>query len=269
MTLRIVCAAIVLALCGAAQARDGFTLGSGVDYSSGKYGSDTRTDILAVPVTATWTRGIFRARVSVPWLHVSGDPDVVPGVGGVDNDNPLGRGRLPLLGGSDPSTGNRPERGTASGIGDVATALTWSLPMGQRAGIDLGINAKIATADENKGLGTGANDYGASIDLYRDFDGTMLFGGIGRTRLGDSKYIDLDRVNSGNLGLSRAAGNGRVGAMVEYRSASTRDRDDRRDATLFYSRPTNSGGRVQLYASHGFTDGGPDWGAGVSVSKGF
>lgn len=270
MISRIVPAALLVAACGAAQARDGVTLGSGIDYSSGRYGSDTRTTVLAVPLTATWTHGRFSARASVPWLHVAGDPDVVPGVGGVDNRNPLGRGRLPLLGAPPSAPGNDgTARGSASGIGDVSTALTWSQPLGRSAGIDIGVNAKFATADADKGLGTGANDYGASVDLYRDFDGTTLFGGAGRTRLGDSRYIDLQHVDSANLGLSRSAGAGRVGAMLEYRSAASRDRDDRRDATVFYAHPTAGGGRMQVYASHGFTDGGPAWGAGVAFSKGF
>jgi hypothetical protein len=275
MTPRIVPAATALCLslllCDAARAGDGFTVGTGVDYSSGKYGSDTTTDILAVPVTASWTHGKFSARVSVPWLRVSGDPNVLPGVGGVDNTNPLGRGRLPLIGdiGQPPADENETPRGTASGIGDVSTALTWSLPLGKQAGIDLGVNAKFATADEDKGLGTGANDYGASIDLYRDFDGTLLFGGVGRTRLGDSRYIDLDEVDNASLGLGQKVGNGRIGAMYEYRSSASSGRDDRRDAMLFYSRPNARGGRVQFYASHGFTDGGPEWGAGVAISTGF
>lgn len=267
MTIRNVSLAIALSVCGSAQAADGFTFGTGVDYSSGKYGGEIATEILAVPVTASWTRGAFSARISVPWLHVTGDPDVLPGVGGVDNDNPFGRGRLPLLGDPDPS--DEPERGTASGIGDVDAALTWSAPLGDNAGLAVGANAKIATADEDRGLGTGANDYGASLDLYRDFSGTTVFGGIGHTRLGDSRYIDLDHVNNANLGLSQTLGRGRLGAMYEHRTAASSDRDDRRDATVFYAHPTVSGGRVQVYASHGFSDGGPDWGAGVAISRGF
>lgn len=267
MTIRKLSLFLALSLCGSAQAGDGFTLGTGIDYSSGRYGGDIPTEILAVPVAATWTRGRLSARISVPWLYVTGDPNVLPGVGGVDNNNPLGRGRLPLLG--DPDQDDEPERGTASGIGDVDAALTWSTALGDSAGLAMGVRAKIATADEDQGLGTGANDYGASLDLHRVFGGTTVFGGVGHTRLGDSRYIDLDHVNNANLGLGRAVGNGQLGAMYEHRTASSRGRDDRRDATLFYAHPTASGGRLQVYASHGFTDGGPEWGAGVAISRGF
>ncbi|MNM36659.1 hypothetical protein D3C81_473740 [compost metagenome] len=268
MKTRIAIAASLFTLCTAAQARDGFTLGTGFDYSSGDYGSDTTTEIVSVPVTANWRYGNFNARVSVPWWRVSGDPNVLPEIGDVNNNNPLGRGRLPLIGGAgQPSAEN--QRGTASGLGDVVAAMAWTVPLGASSGLDLGVNAKIATADEDKGLGTGSNDYGATLDAYRDFDGTLLFGGIGRTKLGSAEYIALkEHVDSVNLGLSQRLGKGRIGAMVEQRSASTHDREDRRDATVFYARGTNSG-RVQFHASRGFTDGGSKWGAGVSISTGF
>lgn len=268
MILRLIPAALALSVCGTAHAGDGLTLATGLDYSSGRYGSDTTTEIFAVPVTATWTRGALTARVSVPWLRVSGDPNVLPGLGGVDNTNPLGRGRLPLIGDVGQPPGQR-ERGSAAGVGDVTTALTWSQALGAKAGIDVGVNAKIATADEDKGLGTGANDYGAALDLYRSFDGTVLFGGVGHTRLGDSRYIDLDRVNSANVGVSQRVGDGRMGAMFEHRTSSVSGREDRREATVFYALPNASGGRLQVYARHGFTDGSPEWGAGISISRGF
>ena len=255
-----------LASAGAAQAADGVAFGIGADYTRGDYGTDVETEILSVPVTARIRSGNWNFAASLPWLRVSGDPNVLPTTGPVDNLNPIGRGRDGLFGGS-PSA--EPERGSASGVGDLTLAAAYSIPTGSEVGVDLGANAKIATADEDKGLGTGANDYGVSVDLYRDFDGTMLFGGVGHTWLGDSTYIDVDSVQSGNLGVSQQAGDGRLGVMYEHRTATADGLDDRRDAVGFYSLRTASGGRFQVYASHGLSDGSPDWGAGVSVSAGF
>jgi len=42
---------------GGAQAADGLTLGAGVDYSSGSYGSETTTEILSVPLSARYAAG--------------------------------------------------------------------------------------------------------------------------------------------------------------------------------------------------------------------
>lgn len=255
-----------VATTGLAQAADGATLGVGVDYSRGDYGSDIETEILSVPVTARIRTGNWNLSASVPWVRVSGDPNVLPAVGLVPNLNPLGRGRDGLLG---DAPGAEHERGTASGVGDVTLAAAYSVPTGSALGVDLGVKAKIATADEDKGLGTGANDAGVSVDLYRDFDGTVVFGGVAHTWLGSSTHIDVDSVQSGNLGISQQAGRGKLGVMYDQRTSIARGLEDRREAVGFYSLPTASGGRFQVYASHGLSDGSPDWGAGVAVSTGF
>lgn len=251
----------LLPLAPAAAAADGFSLGIGTDYTRGDYGSGTTTEIVSIPVTARIDSGNWSLHASLPWLHVEGDPDVLPSVGPVDNLNPLGRGRGGLLGG-EPPTGAT-ERGSASGIGDLILAATYSLPTGNALGVDLSANAKIATADEDRSLGTGANDYGVAIDLYRDFGGTLLFGGAGYTRLGDSRYIEVDGVLGGNLGISRQAGKARIGVMYDYREAAADGYDDRRDVTGFLSTQAGANGRFQFHLSQGLTDGGPDWGAGT------
>lgn len=250
----------------AAQAEDGFSLGIGADYSSGNYGTDTTTEIFSVPVTARFNAGNWTYKASVPWMRVDGDPNVVPGLGSVVNLNPQGRGRGrgdivdPVV--DDTS-------GTASGIGDLRLAATYSFDTGGPLGIDVTGNAKIATADEDKGLGTGANDYGVAVDLYRDFDGTVLFGGAGYTALGDSTYIDVDSVLNANVGVSRRAGNGSIGAMYDWREAASVSADDRSEITGFYSFPAGARSKMQVYATGGLSDGSPDWGAGVSLTTRF
>lgn len=263
---------IALLFAASAACAGDSTAGLSADHSSGKYGGDIATAISSLTVNGAWTQGNWCARVNLQWLRVSGDPNVIPGLGGVPNENPLGRGRLPIIGELPGGDQDVPERGSAEGLGDVTASLAYSIHTGNALGIDVGVNAKFATADADKGLGTGANDYGASVDLYRDFDGTMLFGGVGRTRLGDTEYIDVDDVTGANLGLSQTVGaekRARIGAMYNWRSAAASERDDRRDATVFYTLPTRGGGHFQLYASRGFSDASPDWGAGVAIGAGF
>jgi hypothetical protein len=253
----------LLALAGAAHADDGLNLGVGLDYSSGDYGSDTTTTIFSVPVTAKYTMGPWSFKASLPWMRVDGDPNVVPGLGSVTNLNPRGRGR----GGS--GTPTPVASGTESGIGDLRLAATYGFDTGGPLGIDLTANAKIATADEDKGLGTGANDYGVAVDLFRDFDGTLLFGGVGYTALGDSEFIDVDGVFNANAGASWHVGNGSLGAMYDWRAAASADADDRSEITGFYSFPTSDSSKLQVYAVKGLSEGSPDWGVGLSLSASF
>ena len=255
------CAAV---LCiGAAQAEDGFSLGIGADYSSGDYGTTTTTDIWSVPVTAKYNSGNWTWKASLPWMRVDGDVGVVPGLGNVGNSNPRGRGR----GGNTAPTGT--ESGSASGLGDLRLAATYAFDTGSPLGIDLTGNVKLATADEDKGLGTGENDYGLAVDLYRDFDGTMLFGGVGYTMLGDSEFIQLDDVLSANFGASWQLGAGSLGAMYDWRQAASDGADDRSELTGFYSVKAGDADKFQLYATKGLSDGSPDWGGGVSYSHAF
>lgn len=253
---------------GAAHAADGFSLGVGVDYSSGDYGTETTTKILSVPVGAKYATGDWLFRASLPWIRVDSDANVLPGLGVVDNLNPVGRGRgNGNGGGGDPTA---PTTGTTSGIGDLRLAATYAIPMEGAWGVDLTGNVKIATADEDKGLGTGANDYGAAVDVYRSVgELTTVFGGVGYTMLGDSDYIEVDSVLNGNVGFSRKFGNNSAGLVYDYRQPTSEDADDRSEITGFFSFPASDTSRVQLYALTGLTEGSPDWGAGLNFTAGF
>ena len=263
---RIILLAAGLLAGGGVQAEDGLTLGIGADYSSGDYGSDTTTEIFSVPLSARYASGNWTFKASLPWLRVSGDPNVLPGLGNVVNLNPRGRGRGGLVG---PPPPEEQARGTASGVGDLALAGTYAFDTGGPLGIDLTANAKIATADEDKGLGTGANDYGVALDLYRAFGATTVFGGVGYTMLGDSDFIDVDSVANANVGFSHPAGAGSFGAVYDWRQAASSGFDDRSELTGFYSFAAGQAGKVQVYGVHGLSDGSPEWGAGVSYSHGF
>lgn len=267
----LACALLIAA--GAAHADDGFSLGVGVDYTSGDYGTDTTTRILQVPVTARYATGNWSFKASLPWMRVRGDANVVPGLGEVVNLNPVGRGRGVGVGvGSGGTTGSTTTTttGTTSGVGDLRLAATYTLPTSNGLGVDFTGNAKIATADENKGLGTGANDYGVAVDLYRDFSGTTLFGGVGYTWLGQSRYIDVDSVANANVGVSRRVGDASsVGVMYDWRQAATSTTGERSEVTGFYAFPAGTKNKMQVYATKGFADGSPDWGAGVSFTAAF
>lgn len=263
---RIATGCALLLVLGGARAADGLSLGVGVDYSSGDYGTTTTTDILSVPFTAKYVDGPWTWKASVPWMRVSGNPNVVPGLGEVVNTNPHGRGRGGSTGGGTTGT----ETGTTSGIGDVRLSGTYSFDTGTPLGVDLTANVKVATADENKGLGTGANDYGIALDLYRAFDRTTVFGGAGYTVLGKSDYIDVNSVLGANVGASwKLDGGNSVGAMYEWRQAAATGASDRSELTGFYALGAGQGGKLQLYATAGLSNGSPAWGGGVSYTHAF
>lgn len=259
----------VLSAAGAAQAADGFSLGVGADYSSGDYGGDTTTEIWSVPVTAKLVSGNWTWKASLPWLRIDGEAGVVPGLGNVNRGRGRGRGLGGIVDPLLPPEGEAEAETSASGNGDLRLSGAYSFDTGGPLGVDLTGNVKLATADEDKGLGTGENDFGLALDLYRDFDGTLLFGGVSYTMLGDSDALPLNDVAGANVGASWAVGGGSLGAMYDWREAASDGADDRSELTGFWSVPAGDGGRFQLYAVKGLSDGSPDWGAGVSFTQAF
>jgi hypothetical protein len=266
MTSRVLLASVLFLAIGAARADDGFAVGVGADYSSGDYGTDITTTIWNVPVVGRYTSGNWTWKGVLPWLSVQGDPTVIPGLGNVGTVNPAGRTRGNSGGATTPVTTTS---SSASGIGDLRFAGTYSFDTGTALGVDLSGNIKIATADEDKGLGTGANDYGLALDLYGKVGETTLFGGTGYTRLGESDFIDTNNVFNAGFGAMWAAGVGNLGLSYDWRSAASDTADDRSEVTAFYSIPASEDLKWQLYATKGLSDGSPEWGLGASMTYTF
>src|SRR5215471_16743727 len=129
-------------------------LGVGFDYSSGTYGESQSTDILYIPVIGKYEIEDWSFKLTVPYISVRGPGNVIPGLGEVNRT---------------PATVT-----TQSGLGDIVAAATYILYAGDASapGWDLTGKIKFGTADANKGLGTGENDYSVQVDVYKTFDRT-------------------------------------------------------------------------------------------------
>jgi hypothetical protein len=236
-------------------------LGTGIHYSSGDYGTSSTTTIWSIPFTARYDRGPWTLRGSIPWLRVSGPSTVVPGIGTVNNRNPRGRGVSGFTG-----------EGTASGIGDLVLSATYAAyyDRASRLGIDLTGKLKVATADENEGLGTGENDAAAIVEAYKTLDRLTLLGGVGRHFLGSSTFIQLNDVWSWSLGGSYRIGErDSAGLMFDARQRVSPGASPQRELTAFWSHRLDRDWKSQAYLLQGFADGSPDWGAGLSVLRSF
>ena len=156
-----------------------FTLTSGIDYSSGKYGQSKSTEITYIPFVAKYETGNTELKLTLPWVKITGPGDVVGG------NSPI------VLGSS-----NRPIT-TESGLGDVVFSATQTIAQfGESNPLLLELTGKIkfATASSSKGLGTGENDYTLELDGYKPIinKSSTLFGDIGYKRLGDPSGINLN-----------------------------------------------------------------------------
>lgn len=246
---------MLLALLAAAplQAAEGLRAGIGMEYSRGNYGTRASTDIVSVPLRLQLRRGRWQFDASLPWLRVSGDRDVVPGLGLVRGDGLLG-------------SGTDADARTASGTGDLDLAARYALGDAKKLGVALGVRAKLAIADAERGLGTGANDYGVTANVHRQVGGTLLFAGVGHTWLGESQLVDARTLRRANAGFAHAAGRGQWGLQYEQSSAVAQRLGPRREASVFLALPAAGPRSVRLRAGRGLSDASPDWSLGFEFS---
>ncbi|WP_447731763.1 transporter [Rhodanobacter soli] len=246
-----------------------FSLSAGADYSSGKYGTDTTTDIWSVPVAAAYQTDRWTFKLTVPYINISGAGNVIPGVGKVNNGNPRGRGRG---NGGAPPAPDTTANGSASGLGDITASAGYELfgSADRTFGLDLTGKVKFGTADENKGLGTGKNDYGLSLDTYKVSGAWTAFGGVGWMKYGSSQYIQLKNGFNANIGADyKLNSSNNIGAYYYYRERIADTGASQSEIAAYWNHKFNDSLRVQAYALAGFADGSPDYGVGASLKYSF
>lgn len=230
-------------------------LSTGVDYASGDYTGDDDIEDIYIPVTATLTSGRLGFRLTVPYLYVSAPTGtVITDAGGQ------------LIAG----TGDTE---TESGLGDVIGGVTlYDLVNNIELGVAMDITAKVkfGTADEDKGLGTGENDYSLQADFYKFFDRVILLGSAGYKFRGDPSGLDLEDVWFASTGgiykFNRAM---RSGIVYSYRESAFDVGDAVQEVTGFVSLRLSDAWRVQLHGLAGLSDSSPDWGTGMLLKLTF
>ncbi|MHB1231787.1 MAG: hypothetical protein ACYCZQ_04275 [Burkholderiales bacterium] len=230
-----------------------FSLTSGLDYSSGKYGGTQSTEILYVPLTGKYEMDRWTFKLTVPYIRITGPGGVTRDIGGFKTSGTT--------------------RTTASGLGDVVAAATYNVYDSGGANawlIDLTGKVKFGTADETKGLGTGKNDYAAQADIYKIFDQFTAFGTLGYRLLGSPAGIHLDNVAYGSLGGSYKFSQQTSGGLIlDLRQKAFASGAPQRELTAFVTHKLNQTWKAQSYIVKGFADGSPDWGAGAMLTRAF
>jgi len=242
--------AIVLASTNAAgQTEDTVvSFSTGVEYSSGNYGGTDALEELYVPLTARFLSQRFGLRLTIPYVRIE----------------------IPVA--TDPA---QPAQGSAStitqsGLGDIIASMTlYNLYISRDADfvIDLTGKIKLGTADVQKALGTGENDYTTQVETYRFFDRFTLQGLAGYRVRGDTSEVDLNNVFLASVGGAfRASRSAQLGIYYDYRQASLSGLDDIQELSGYASFRLNQSWRIQFYAFTGFGDNSPDVGGGILLT---
>jgi len=227
-------------------------LSTGVDYSSGDYGESEDTDILYIPVGLRYATDAWTFKVTVPYLRSEGPGNVVgAGDGGIVVGGPGG------------------ETETESGLGDVVTAITYTLPGPAENGtfIDFTGKVKFVTADDDKCLGTGENDYYAQLDLATTLGAFTPLIPAGYRFVGEPSGAELDDVFYGSVGTDyRFTRSTSAGLLYDFREASSSTADDSSEVFAYVSHRFNPTIAMTVYGATGFTDGSPDLNVGLQLN---
>lgn len=218
-----------------------FVLSTGVERDIGTYGGTGDIEELYAPLTASISNDRIGFRVTVPYLSVKSPPDEA----------------------SDSSV-------TESGLGDITLSATlYNVIQSPQLGmvVDVLAGVKLGTADADKGLGTGENDFTARADVFKFLDDVTLLASAGYRWRGDPAGVDIDNVVLASIGAAYFTGSeDMLGLTFDFRESAYVDNDDIKELTAFYSHRFNDSFDLELYALTGFGDSSPDWGAGLRLS---
>ena len=241
----------VLLVAPAAWAENGkFSLATGFDYSTGKYGTASTTGIFSIPMVGKYATGPWVFKLTAPYVRISGMGGVVPGTGRIKTSG---------------STSN-----TQSGLGDTVAAATYNFYDDRESALGVDLTGKIKLATAGAGLGSGANDYAAQMDIYQSLDKFTAIGSLGSRILGSPAGISLNTVLYGSFGgvyqFTNQTSGGVDMSLAQSPSTTTAGQQE---LTAYVSYKIDRHLKAQGYVLKGFSGGSPDRGVGALVTYGF
>lgn len=221
---------------------------TGFEYSSGTYGGDADIEDLYLPIGFNLNLPRVSLDLTVPYLSMRAPAGTT--ATGPDGEPVPGSGEMV----------------TESGLGDIVAGITvYDVLYSDRLGLALDLTGKVkfGTADEDKGLGTGEQDFTLRTDLYKFFEHFTLLGSVGYKFRGDSDTVDLEDVLIASVGgIFYASDSAHVGLILDYRESAITDGDAVTELSGFISRKFSDAWTLQFYVFTGFSDSSPDWGGG-------
>lgn len=227
------------------------TVSTGFDYSRGDYGLPIPTRIITVPFSVSYAVNQTTWELSLPYVQVDGPGDVVPGIGRL-------AGRLLLL------------RSTNQGLGDLTLGATHQFGAASGWSWAAGAEVKLGTASAERSLGTGEDDFAAHVDFSRAAGPLTPFLTLGYRWLGNPAGSDLRNYVFGTAGLSWACTEKvTLTALADWAAKNSASGSSSANFTLSVSRAFGDKWQAQLYGVRGTSDNAPDYGGGLSLSRGF
>lgn len=247
--------------------------GFGVEFASGKYGTDTRTDSLYMPVTLAVSTERLGFSLEIPYLYQSSsavNTGIFTGAGGqmmraqkraAAMTGSMGAGSMTSATGAGSGV-------SQSGLGDIIARGGYVLvPEGDyMPRIRPYLQVKFPTGDESEALGTGTFAEGGAVELSKQIGDWYSFAEAGYVFQGKSTLLALKDYLSYDAGLGHSIGENFLPMLVVKGStapiAGSSDLFEVR-LKLKYLATTHTG--FEGYIAKGITTDSPDYGSGVAV----
>jgi hypothetical protein len=269
-------ATVLLTLARPAQAGQQWQVGTAPSFASGKYGTDTRTDVFYTPVTA---RRLFTdgdLSFVFPFTCIRGDGGITVVAGAPVRtgtpDRTSGDTTRTRTGTATTDTTPAP-RSTACGMGDIVVRGRYYIVDERRWFPTIAVrgHVKMPTADEARGLGTGRPDEGIGLEISRMFQSTTLMVDGGYTYIGKPAGVVFNDVWWYDLGVGQDLAGDRVNVSVFFETygAIVPGLSDARDILAAITLRSAGGWQVQLSGEFGLSSGAPDRGFTFGASRRF
>ena len=223
-----------------------FRVNLGMDYTSGSYGADEKTEILYLPLTLQAADGPWTVRAVVPWLSVAGPALILDGADGG-------------------SIGTR-DTDSASGMGDISLSLMYSFEQLYEHDlfVDVTARVKIPTASLNAGLGTGEPDAALQFDVAQGFGSFIPFATVGYKWTGVPAGFKVRNTVYGSVGLQYTWSDlVATGVSFDYRQSSLKESADPQEGLAYLNIRFSNEWSVNIYGVAGFSENSPEAGGGV------
>jgi hypothetical protein len=247
-----------------------YSVGQGFEFSSGKYGSGTRTESIYAPLTVIVSpTDRFGLALEIPFVYQS-NSNVVSSVarGGKNMMLPaFGMGGMSSSGsGMTSSSANMSQ--SESGLGDITFKVGYILFPEKELVPQIRPMAfvKFPTADKNKSLGTGEFDEGISVEMSKWLGNWNPFAEAGYTMQGKSALFTLKNYMTYNAGVGyQVAESFRPILFIKGATSPADGASGLLEVRLKLKFQATNHTGIDGFIAKGITTNSPDYGTGLSV----
>jgi hypothetical protein len=251
-----------------------YSVGQGFEFSSGKYGTNTRTDSIFAPFTimaSPTTR--LGLSLEIPFVYQS-NGNVVSSIarGGMQGSKTT---MLPAVGmsgmsgsGSGMSSSSASTNQSESGLGDITLKVGYILlpEKDSMPQIRPMVFVKFPTADKNKSLGTGEFDEGFAVEISKWLGSWNPFAEVGYTVQGKSSQFALKNYMTYNAGVGyQVAETFRPTLLIKGTTPPADGASSLLEVRLKLKYQATNHTGIDGYVAKGITTSSPDYGTGLSV----